>query len=153
MGSRWERLLEQKPVPVVQALLDEVAKRVAGELTRWPLPVEGVDMLTVGAAEAQLRADTPRPPDEVFIEAFKLAKWDLARETDALDEYLRNRRYLERDVAQEARPALLFITRWLVEQMLSLSEATEGRVKRKELTACLERIAHRFQTGAKGASA
>jgi hypothetical protein len=140
MPSRWEQLLEQKPVPLLEALLEQVAKLLSRELARWPLSISELDDSTSGSMETFLQADSVRPGAAVFSEALRLAVWELQREPDALDDYMRNRRYLEQGVAPPERGALLFVTRWLVEQMLALSEATEGRVRRPDLVRCLEQV-------------
>src|SRR4051794_26188558 len=99
MPGRWEQLLDQKPVPVLEALLDEVAKRLSGDLARWPLPVEDVDTASLGSFAPLLSPEVPPPGAPLFREAFRLARWELERALDAMDDYLRNRRYLERGVA------------------------------------------------------
>ncbi|HZH02453.1 MAG TPA: hypothetical protein VEY30_01635, partial [Myxococcaceae bacterium] len=77
--------------------------------------------------------------------------WELARELDAYDEYFRNRRWEERGLPLDARTSLLFLSRWLVEQMLALGEATGGRVNRPTMKQCLERIERRFRAFADAA--
>ena len=141
MPSRWDLLLDQKPIPLVDHLLAEVAKLVARDLSRWPLPVEDLDLSTGRQFASLFAPDSKRPGEAVFAEAFRLARWELRRELDAYDDYLRNRRYLARGLAPDDRPALLLINRWLVEQMLSLGEATESRLKRPQMLECLDRIA------------
>ena len=79
--------------------------------------------------------------EAVFSEARRLARWDLERATDAIDDYFRNRRYADAGIPDADRPALHLVSRWLVEQLLSLGEATGGRVKRADLVAVLDRLA------------
>jgi hypothetical protein len=145
MPNRWEHLLDQQPVPLLEALLTEVAKRIAGDLKHWPLPIEGLDPETGADFAPLFAAGSVRPGDPVFLEAIRLAAWELERETQAVDDYLRNQRYQERGVGAPERRGLLLITRWLVEQLLALGEATEGRVKRKDLLRCLEQARARMQ--------
>jgi hypothetical protein len=70
-------------------------------------------------------------------ESLRLATWELQREFDAYDDYMRNKRWEERGLTAADKPALLFVSRWLVEQLLALSESTEGRVGRPLLIRCL----------------
>ena len=140
MASRWERLLDQKPIPLLDHLISEVAKLLVKDFGRWPLTIEELDLSTGQGFAELLSGDKPRPRDEVYAEAFKLARWELSRELDAYDDYMRNRRWLERGLTPEDKPALLLLSRWLVEQMLGLGEATEGRVKRPQMLTCLERM-------------
>jgi hypothetical protein len=43
---------------------------------------------------------------------------------------------------------LLFLTRFITEQVLSLAEATEGRLKRKQLIELVDSVERRFATSA-----
>jgi hypothetical protein len=145
MSSRWERLLEQKPIPLAEHLLEETARLLSAELRHWPLPVGEVEPGTGRALEPLLGADARRPQEAVFRAALRLTRWDLERAHDAYDDYMRNRRYLEEGITEGERPALLFISRWLLEQLLALSEATGGRVKRSALVSILDRLAPHLQ--------
>ncbi|MCI0572169.1 MAG: hypothetical protein L0Y66_15545 [Myxococcaceae bacterium] len=139
MPSRWEQLLAAKPVPLLEHFRDEVAKLLATDLERWPPPVQEVDPATIGAFATVLAPDAPAPHPAVYAEAFRLARWQLGRELDAYDDYLRNRRFLAAGVPPSDRPALLFLERWLTEQMHELGEATGGRFNRPLMLECLER--------------
>jgi hypothetical protein len=139
--TRWDRLLGQKPVPLREHLLDEAARLLRAELAAWPLAAGDVDPATGSGFSDLLSGRVPRPPGEVFSEALRLARWDLERRTEAADDYFRNRRYLEAGVSEADRPALFLVTRWVVEQLLALGEATEGRLRRSELCSILDRLA------------
>ncbi|MDY7228629.1 hypothetical protein [Hyalangium rubrum] len=140
MPSRWDYLFETKPIPMMDHLLEEVAKLLAKDLTQWPPPIQEID-LDVGGTFAPLFLEpTPRPGPAVYTEALRLSRWELAREFDAYDDYMRNKRYLERGLAPTDRLTLLFLNRWLVEQMLGLGEATEGRVKRPLMSQVLDKV-------------
>ena len=124
MSDRWERILDQKPVALREHLLDEAAKLLLVELRQWPLPVEEIDEQT-GAGLAELFApDAPRPSPAVLAAALKLARWDLDRE----------------------RPVLLFVSRWVLEQLLSLSDATDGQVDRPDLLELVDRLERGLRT-------
>lgn len=145
MPTRWDRLLETKPVPLVEHLLEEVAKLIAKELSRWPLQITELDPATGASFAPLFESDSARPPPALFREAFVLAHWELEREVLAVDEYMRNERWRAAGLTTEHKPALLFLSRWLVEQLLALNEATEGRIKRSMLVDCLERIRRRAE--------
>ncbi|WP_224244300.1 hypothetical protein [Hyalangium gracile] len=145
MPSRWDYLFEAKPIPVMDHLLEEVAKLLAKDLSKWPPPVQELD-LDVGGTFAPLFLEpTPQPSPAVYDEALRLSRWELAREFDAYDDYMRNKRYLERGLAPTDRLTLLFLNRWLVEQMLGLGEATEGRVKRPMMRQILDKLEARLR--------
>ena len=140
MSNRWERILDQKPVPLQQHLLDEAAKLLLVELERWPLPVEEIDAMTGSGIAEFLSPDAPRPSPAVYPAALRLVRWELEREHDAYDDYMRNRRYQEAGIADRERPVLLFVSRWLLEQLDELSDATEGRVDRRALLELVDRL-------------
>ena len=148
MTSRWDALFDQKPIPLIEHLLDEISRLLAKDLASWPPPVHDVDPLTGSSAAAVLSPDAKAPPREAFLVALELARFELRREVDAFDDYLRNRRYLSVGLAEADRPAILFLTRWLVEQMLSLGESTDGRVTRARMQECLDRIERRLRPSA-----
>lgn len=140
MSNRWERILDQKPVPLQQYLLAEAARLLLDELGRWPLPVEEIDQRTGAGMAALLGPEAPRPSPAVFSAALRLVRWELEREHDAYDDYMRNRRYLEVGIPERERPVLLLVSRWVFEQLLALSEATGGRVDRRALLGVVERL-------------
>jgi hypothetical protein len=140
MSNRWERLLEQKPIPVREHLLDEVARLLDKELKSWPLSIEELDTATGGRFAGFVTGESKRPPEEAFAEARRLTRWELDRATEAFDEYFRNRRYTDAGLTDAHRPALLFLSRWLLEQLLSVGEATQGRLKRADMARVLDRL-------------
>ena len=145
MASRWDYLFEAKPIPMMDHLLEEVAKLLAKDLEHWPPPVQELDLDAGGQFAPLFMEPPPKPAPRVYAEAIRLASWDLSREFDAYDDYMRNNRYLERGLAPTDRLPMLFLSRWLVEQMLGLSESTEGRVTRKLMQQCLDRLEARLR--------
>ena len=132
-------MLEQKPRPVIEHVLDEVSALFASDLNSWPPKIEAFDEVT-GHALAQLLADTPRKPEiNVFQQAFHLTRLDLGRQFDAHDEYLRNQRWLEAGLTGKDKGMVLFLSRFMAEQLLALGEATEGRVTRHAMLDVLGR--------------
>jgi hypothetical protein len=144
MPSRWDHLFDRKPVSLSEHLVEEVSKLLATDLAGWPLPVQELDLATGRAFAPFLDANSERPREEVFTQAVRMARWDLEREVDAADDYVRNRRWMEHGLAPDDKLALLFVSRWLVEQLLAVQEATEGRVSRKMLVDCLDRTGRRM---------
>lgn len=146
MPSRWDHLFDLKPVPLVEHVLDEVSKLVAKDLSGWPLQVEEFH----SAADAErfrplLEPAAPRPDDKVFTIALRLARLELLREYEQIDAFMRNERWREFTPPGYGYDAMIFISRFLVEQMLALGEATQGRIKRPQLVECLLRAEHRLK--------
>jgi hypothetical protein len=153
MTSRWERLLEleKKPVPLIEHLLDEVARLLATDLRTWPLPILELDLQAAAGFEVLLQPQAPRPPPQVFEQAFVVARWELERELEASSDYFRNRRYLAQGLTEADRTAILLVSRWLVEQLLALREHTHSKVSRPMLVDCLQRTHRRFLQQPSGA--
>lgn len=144
MPSRWDHLFDQKPIPLFDHLIEEVSKLLAKDLGQWPPPIQEFDP-EAGARFAELLSpDYVKPVPAAYQEAFKLARWNLTHELDAYDDYIRNHRWAERGLPPTARSELLFLSRWIEEQMHGLSEATDGRVKRKHMLEILERVERRL---------
>ncbi|HCF58426.1 MAG TPA: hypothetical protein DFS52_10590 [Myxococcales bacterium] len=145
MASRWDFIQDLKPVPIAEHLIEELAKLFAEDLSKWPLEVEEWSR---AADEERFRPlfepGSMRPDDRVFVEAFRLTRWELEHDIFAVDEYMRNERWRER-IAAADYDALIFLYRYLTEQMTAVAEATENRIKRKQLLGCLERMERRMR--------
>ena len=138
-GSRWERLLEQKPIPLIDHLVEEVARLLASDLATWPPPIQDLDPVAGARFLPLFEEGAPRPDGRAFDEAFRLTRWELEHDLPAYDDYMKHQRWMERGLPAESRTALLFLSRWLYEQLSALAEATENRVKRRHLLQILER--------------
>jgi hypothetical protein len=142
--TKWDLILGQRPVPLVDHLLEEVSKLFAKDLSSWPPQIEAFGAAT-GHNIAELLANSPERPDiKLYAEAFRLTRLDLSRELDAYDDYLRNQRWVEAGLEVKDKAMLLFISRFVAEQLLALGEATEGRVNRTKLLEVLERTRRHF---------
>lgn len=148
--SKWDLVLDQKPIPIQEHLIEEIAKLFAADLAHWPPEIEAFEA-TTGAKLAALLAETPlRPDPRLYVEAFVLTRFDLERELEAFDDYLRNHRWLSSGLAAKDKPMLLFLTRFMSEQLLGLKEATGGRLTRTHLLDVLGRTERHFFANAKG---
>lgn len=148
--SKWDLVLDQKPIPLLTHLLEEVAKIFAKDLAAWPPRVEDFDPQT-GRKLADLLADSPLPPDpRLYREAFVLTRFDLSRSLEQSDDYLRNQRWMGTGLGAKDRGMLLFLSRFMAEQLLGLAEATEGRVTRPHLLDVLDRTERLFFANPKG---
>jgi hypothetical protein len=143
----WDFIHDRKPKSLRDHLIDEFAGRLSADLKGWPLPISELDP-ALGAKWAHLLApESARPSPIVFEQSFRLARWELERQWDALDEYMRNQRWLEAGIPPAEKQTLLFVSAWLVEQLLALSESTEGRIDRGRLVECLDRTARLSSVG------
>lgn len=142
--SKWDLILDQKPVPIREHLMEEVSRLFADELQVWPPRIDDFDAQTAQKL-VELLADSPNRPDpRLYAEAFTLARYELERDLEAFDDALRNGRWMQGGLTVKDRPMLLFLTRFLTEQLLGLAEHTEGRLKRPQLLDVLERTRRHF---------
>lgn len=150
MPAWWERL-DIRRVTILDQLMTEAAKLLFEELGTWPPAVEEVAVDRGGRPgefSEILAPGSPVPPRAAFVEGIRLARWDLQREFDAFDEYVRNRRWSEAGLDDANKPQILFLASYLTESLLALKEATGGRVKRDDLATALDRLQKRFELAA-----
>ena len=138
MPSRWDLILDQKPVPVIDYLLVEAARLFANDLRQWPPQVDAEDAATAQRLTNLVETNPAGPSKTVWKHAFQLAQWDLERADDARDDYFRNQRWTEAGLSVQEKPLLLFLNRWILEQLLAFGEATHGRVNRPRLIEVLQ---------------
>jgi hypothetical protein len=131
--GRWDFLYEQKPRPAVEILLDEAAKAIADDLSRWPPPLEAAD-----PSVAPLLAGL-RPHPEVFRKAFALARLDLRHEYEELEQMETALR-----LAPEEIETARFLWRYLAERAFDLNEAVGSRLTRRQLVELLDRVEKRL---------
>ena len=147
--GRWDHLYELKPVPASEAFVEEAAKLIAKDLGAWPLPVEEWSTPQDAARFGPLLGPGAHPPDAAtFTAAFRLARLELMREFEQIDDYMRNERWRAFTPPGRGVELLLFLTRYLTEQMLSINDATQGRIKRPMLVDLLLRTERHLQARA-----
>lgn len=142
--TRWDLILETKPKPVIEHVLDEVAKLFASDLGAWPPKIEAFDEVTGRGLELLVSESPKRPDPTVYQQAFYLTRLDLARQREAHDDYLRNQRWLSAGLAAKDKGMVLFLSRFMAEQLLALGEATDGRVDRPRMLDVLGRTERLF---------
>lgn len=140
MRQRWDYLYDLRPVPLASHLVAEAAKLIADRLIGWPPPIEGWSSEREQRRfEALVGPGSARPDDAILREAFLLARWELLNDVERVDDYMRNERW-RAHMARDGLDALVFLSRYLTEELLSLSEATEGRIRRRQLIECLDAV-------------
>jgi hypothetical protein len=141
--SKWERLLEldAKPRTLEDQLVEEAAKLLARELAgSFPPETGGFELSGDEARFAPLYAEPrTRPAEGVFRAAFQLARLELLREVEQIDLYMRQQRYLPLAPSERDKLSMLFLARWMTEQMLALKESLRTRLARARLAEILDR--------------
>jgi hypothetical protein len=144
MSGRWEFLEGVRAMTAAEAIVHEAAKLLAGELARWPPRVEWTDA-TAAARYAPLYADAaPRPTDLAVREGMRLARWEMERDVQAIDFYMRNDLAAKVTTTAHDRLALDLVWRYLTEAMLALQELCGGRLKRAHLIDCLLKLSDSY---------
>ena len=141
--GRWDRFYDARSITGEDMLAQELVKTLVGDLAIWPPPVnEWHDEKTRRRFEPILAPECPRPSSAIFRAAFQLARWELERDYDAIDEFYRNDRGAQ--VATDAREnlCLIFLHRWLTDSMLEIIEVSP--LKRPRLVECLKTIETRL---------
>ena len=141
--DRWEQAIRR--TTLADQLMSEVAKVLWEDLGHWPPPIEEVEAAGQRQYAELLSPGSPVPPRAAYTEGIRLAGWDLQREFEAFDDYVRNRRWTEAGLSDTDKTAILFLASYMTESLLQLMDATAGRVKRKDLLVALERLKKRYE--------
>ncbi len=139
---RWDFLYDRDKQPVKAFVLARFAASLAEDLAAWPPPF--VEWLTEDTRRRYQAGMAERPREEVVRFALEMARLDLGREVEALDEKMRNEapRRL-RGAAEEA--AMHLLSRFVSEKCLSLKEWAEGaRLSREDLVDAVELVERRL---------
>jgi hypothetical protein len=141
--GRWERFHQARSITAEDMLADEVVKTLVSDLTGWPPPVsEWFDAARARKFAPAIGPGAVRPSSSVIHMAFELARWELERCYEALDDFARNDRAAAVAKDPRERLALEFLHAWLTDSMLELLEVT--RLKRPKLIECLARAEARL---------
>lgn len=130
--NRWEWLEGVKPESPITVAVKYMAEQIAKELTEWPPEVMAMEGNGTGAYSDLVAPGSPRPALTAFTEAVKRARWELAREFDAIDFYERNHHLAKACPSARDQRASVFIHHYILESFFVLMEKTEYRVKRKD---------------------
>jgi hypothetical protein len=140
----WMELV--RTVTAEEVIITEIAKAIADELSRWPPQLEWTDDLARERFAMLYDFDGPRPDPAALTEGFRLARWDLARQTDEMNYYLRND-HMGRAVTDETQRLIAqLVWRYLTELLLDVAERLEGRLRRPQLLLCLDEAEKRLAT-------
>lgn len=143
--GRWDFLEGVRPQTAADAVAAEAAKVLADELRRWPpAAVEWTDSATRERFAPLYAEGAPRPAQGAYTEAFRLARWELEHDVEAIDFYQRNDHAARALATAHDRLALELLWKLLTEWMYELAERTENRLKRRHLLACLDEAERRL---------
>jgi hypothetical protein len=145
--SRWERILDQKPQELREFVLDKVADQLAEDLRNFPPPID--EWLDEGlkARYARVLSRTGRPELDTYRVACELAREEMLREYELIDRFCKSaecRRLLPTELEEQSAH---FMTRYLVDAALAFQEHAQGKFRRADLMALMEKIEDRLLRG------
>jgi len=145
--SRWERILERKPQELKDYVLDKVAEQLVQDLRDFPPRIEEWLDESLRARYAQVLGRTGRPELDTYRVACEMAREEMLREYELIDGFCRSdeyRRLLPTELEQQTAH---FITRYLVDSALTFQEYAQGKFRRQELVALMEKVEDRLLRG------
>ena len=145
--SRWERILDQKPQDLRDYVLDQVADQLAADVRDFPPPVgEWLDA-ALEARYAKVLSRLGRPELETYRVACELAREEMLREYELIDAFCRSPEYRRLLPSELEEQTAHFITRYLVDGALAFQEYAQGKFRRADLVALMEKIEDRLLRG------
>ncbi len=142
--GRWDYLYDVKSRPIGDYLLDELAKQLERDVRGFPPSVDFEENAAAAARYGPLLASGKKPSDIAVQTAIWLARSDLLRELEAVDQFMRGGGLDERLGSVEDRELCRFLWQFFVEECLAFSEACNGRFKHADLAEALARLEKRL---------
>jgi hypothetical protein len=145
--GRWDYLIDRKPQELKDYVLDQVADRLAGELSAWPPRIDDWldDSLRHRFAAALLRPSAPGT--DTLRVACEMARRELLREYDLIDAFWRSGSYRSLLPDETEETTAHFVTRFLVDAALGFQEVAQGKFARRELVGLVEKVEDRLLRG------
>lgn len=147
MPSRWDHILDQKPQELRDYVLDQVADQLARDVRDFPPPIEEWLDDALRARYARVLSRLGKPELETMRVACELARQEMLREYELIDRFCRSPEYKRLLPNELEEQTAHFITRYLVDSALTFQEHTQGKFRRAELVALMEKIEERLLRG------
>ncbi len=145
--SRWERILDQKPQELKDYVLDKVADQLAEDLRNFPPPIEEWLDEVLRARYAKVISRLGKPELETYRVACELAREEMLREYELIDRFCRSAEYKALLPTELEEQSAHFLTRYLVDSALAFQELAQGKFRRRDLVALVEKIEERLLRG------
>ena len=145
--SRWDYILDQKPQELKDYVLDQVADQLAQDLRNFPPAIEEWLDEALKARYQKVVARLGKPQLETYRVACELAREELLREYELIDRFCRSSEYkalLPNDLEEQTAH---FMTRYLVDGALAFQEYAQGKFRRSDLVALMEKVEDRLLLG------
>ena len=145
--GRWDHILDQKPQELSDYVLGKVADQLVDDLRNFPPRIaEWVDAALEARYEKVLTR-VGRPELDTYRVACELAREEMLREYELIDRFCRSDEYRRLLPDELEEQTAHFITRYLVDSALAFQESAQGKFKRGDLVALMEKVEDRLLRG------
>ncbi len=146
--GRYDWLYELRPVTIKAKLLQALGDHLAQDLAGWPPPVE--DWLSERDRQrfAPLYEAPVRPSPGAVRYACHLVRLELRREYEAIDFEVRNDGWTEWFEDRRELEKVHLLTRWLLDALLAVKEASGQNLTRGDLEAVVDDLERRLAPSA-----
>lgn len=144
----YEWLYEAQAQPLKSWVLDEVTKLFAEAVEKFPPEIEDWERedLRERFEPVLHRVRAPLSTSVIRL-ALKLFRWEIEREYERMDSYLRGGHHSEFGLDALQLDTALFVWHYWVDQMLAFMEVATGKFRRHELSGIAERLESRLLAG------
>ena len=146
--GRYDWLYELRPVAIKEKLLGALGDHLARDLEAWPPPVEDWLSETDRARFAPLYEAPVQPSPGGFRYACHLVRLELRREYEAIDYEMRNDGWAEWFEDRRDLEKVHLLTRWLLDALLSVKEASGQNLTRGDLETVVDDLERRLAPSA-----
>lgn len=141
----YEWIYERQAQPLKEYVLDEVAKLLAQAVEEFPPRIEEWEREDVRRRFEPLLAEAAgRPEKPVVRVALKLFSWELERDVEAIDDYMRNERWQSEQLSPRDRELAIFLWQHWTEQTLSFKDYAGDKFRWAELRGLGDRLQTRL---------
>lgn len=139
-SNRLDWIYAQKPVPAGDAYLDLVGRELFELCRALPFSCEEIEFLQEGARRrfADHLEEMRIPSRALMLLLADLLQWELERDYDRIDDFMRNERY--RDVATSAVDVhtMHFLQQVLLDRLLERQENSSRPLRRLQLLRAVD---------------
>jgi hypothetical protein len=141
----YEWLYERESQPLKSYVLDEVAKQLALAVEQFPPTIEEWEREDLRLRfEPLLSRPAERPRLAIVRAALTLYRWELERQLEAIDSYMRSETWRKQQLEAAEFETALFLWHYWVDQTLAFQEFAQNKFKRQELLGLADRMQTRL---------
>jgi hypothetical protein len=137
----YEWLYEREAQPLKSYVLDEVAKLLAAAVEAFPPTIEDWEREDLRQRfEPLLRRVQGRPDVRVVRCALQLFRWEIERDVERIDGYMRGEHWREHGLGPDELETAIFLWQFWLDQTLAFKEYAQEKFTRKELLGLADRL-------------